>query len=80
MIKTLKLLRNAAFAINLASCVLLLIAAIRFQRVLSAPLFEGLGLNVHVTLMLTIFVSAFSVAVFHQLYSQAVIEKMRNRR
>jgi archaellum biogenesis protein FlaJ (TadC family) len=73
--KSFRILRNAFFALNLTSCIFLLAAVIRFPLLLGISISDSLGLTMHIAIMAVIFVSAFLVAVLHQLYEQ---EKMEN--
>jgi archaellum biogenesis protein FlaJ (TadC family) len=75
MMKAFRILRNTFFALNLTSCIFLLVAVIRFPLLLGISISDSLGLTIHIAIMAVIFVSAFLVAVLHQLYEQ---EKMEN--
>lgn len=79
MTRVFRIMRNIFFAFNLLSCVFLLGAVIAFPDVLGIVLSNSMGITLHIALMAGIFVSAFVVAVLHQLYEQQKMENSRNR-
>lgn len=79
MMRVFRIMRNIFFAFNLLSCVFLLVAVVKFPEVLGIVLSNFMGITLHIALMAGIFVSAFVVAVLHQLYEQQKMENSRNR-
>lgn len=73
--KGFKIIRNIFFVLNLSSCLFLLTAVVRFPSVLGIVISESFGLTIHIAVMAGIFLSVFMVAVFHQLYEQAKMER-----
>ena len=79
MMRVFRVMRNIFFAFNLLFCLFLLVAVVKFPFVLGLLLSEGLGVTIHIAVMAGIFLSAFMVAVFHQLYEQEKLENGRGR-
>ena len=79
MTRVFRIMRNIFFAFNLVACVFLLVAVIKFPAILGLVLSNSLGITLHIALMAGIFLSAFMVAVLHQLYGQQKMENTRNR-
>jgi len=79
MTRVFRIMRNIFFAFNLITCVFLLVSVVKFPELLGLVLSNSMGITLHIALMAGIFVSAFMVAVLHQLYEQQKMENTRNR-